>query len=37
MSGISRHSSEGDDALDGWGSAIYPTADHGSVVRQFAV
>jgi hypothetical protein len=24
MSGISRHSSEGNDALDGWGSAIHP-------------
>ena len=37
LSGISRHSSEGNDALDGWGSAIRPTADHGSVVRQFAI
>ena len=37
VSGISRHSSEGSDALDGWGSAIRPTADDRSVVRQFAV
>ena len=35
--GISRHSSEGNDALDGWRSAVQPTVDHGSVVRQFAV
>src|SRR6267143_7310088 len=37
MSGIGRHSSEGNNALDGRGSAIRPTADHGSVVRPFAV
>src|SRR6267143_5845015 len=37
MSGISRHSFEGNDALDGRGSADRPTADHGSVVRQFAI
>src|SRR5205823_882962 len=29
-------SSEGNDALDGWGSAICSTADHGSVVRLVA-
>jgi hypothetical protein len=37
MSGISRHSSRRNGPLDGWGSAIRPTADHGSVVRQFAI
>src|SRR5206468_138911 len=36
LSGISRQSFEGNDALDGWGSAICSTADHGSVVRLVA-
>jgi len=33
MSGISRHSSEGNDALEGWGSAIYPLLTPVSVVK----